>query len=217
MRRDFKIYNILYLSLIYLTFRGVLFYVLYPDSSCLSIFLVLLFFNALLNVHKASADVRVVHGGDKGRKMGISNLLNWDLILIYVRERWRDKFFCNDMLVQHDQWCLYKLGFILKKKLYDDRLRVKKKANKCLWHHSKILFQTLRPFSDWFGGGFRFFYEVYIKNMYFSLWRCCLCFKRVVPFKKSYYTFKPNTLKPRTWCLNRTFPDYLSNSWGKQE
>ena len=34
---------------------------------------------------------------------------------------------CNDMLVQHDQWCLYKWGFILKKKLYDDRLRVKKK------------------------------------------------------------------------------------------
>jgi hypothetical protein len=31
------------------------------------------------------------------------------------------------MLVQHDQWCLYKWGFILKKKLYDDRLRVKKK------------------------------------------------------------------------------------------
>lgn len=49
--------------------------------------LVLFFFSALLNVHKASADVRVVHGGDKGRKMGISNLLNWDLILIYVRER----------------------------------------------------------------------------------------------------------------------------------
>ena len=103
----------------------------------------------------------------------------------------------------------------IKKKLYDDRLRVKKKANKCLWHHSKILFQTLRPFSDWFGGGFRFFYEVYIKNMYFSLWRCCLCFKRVVPFKKSYNTFKPNMLKPRTWCLNRTFPDYLSNSLGQ--
>jgi hypothetical protein len=31
---------------------------------------VLLFFNALLNVHKASADVRVVHGGAKEGRWG---------------------------------------------------------------------------------------------------------------------------------------------------